>query len=80
MNDYRIDSNITYYPRLDTALYWVVPNVEFPVDVNILKSNNNVAIEFFQNRIFPKNRDFPIKSCPNFLKTVSKLKKHLVLL
>ena len=40
-NDYRIDSNITYYPRLDTVLYWVVPNVEFPIDVNTLKSNNN---------------------------------------
>ena len=50
--NYKIDSNINYYPRLDTALYWVVPNVEFPVDVKILKSNNNVAIEFFQNRIF----------------------------
>ena len=47
--NYKIDSNINYYPRLDTALYWVIPNIEFPVDVKTLKSNNNVAIEFFQH-------------------------------
>ena len=51
-NDYKIDSNFNYYPRLDTVLYWVVPNIEFPINVKTLKSNNNVAIEFFQNRIF----------------------------
>ena len=51
-NDYKINSNATYYPILDTALYWIVPNIDFSADVNTLKSNNNIAIEFFQNRIF----------------------------
>ena len=50
--EYKIDSNINYVPRLDTSLYWIVPNKELPADVNTLKSNNNIAIEFFQNRIF----------------------------
>ena len=50
--EYKIDSNISYVPRMDTSLYWIVPNKELPADVNTLKSNNNVAIELFENRIF----------------------------
>ena len=49
---YRIDSKVNYYPTIDTALYWVIPNIEFSTEINALKSNNNVALEFFENRIF----------------------------
>ena len=50
--EYKIDSNINYTPRMDTSLYWIIPDGELPPDLNVLESNNNVAIEFFENRIF----------------------------
>ena len=50
--NYKIDSNINYAPRLDTSLYWIIPDGELPPGINVLESNNNVAIEFFDNRIF----------------------------
>ena len=50
--EYTIDSNVNYVPHLDTSLYWIVPNKDLPVDINTLRSNNNVAIELFENRIF----------------------------
>ena len=50
--EYKIDSNINYTPRMDTSLYWIIPDGELPQDITVLKSNNNVAIEFFDNRIF----------------------------
>ena len=40
--EYKIDSNINYVPRLDTSLYWIVPNKELPADVNTLKSNKEI--------------------------------------
>lgn len=49
---YEVDTTINYYPTLDSTLYWIVPNGKFPESVEILKSNNNVAIEFFDGRIF----------------------------
>ena len=51
-NEYEIDSNINYFPKIDTSLYWIIQDGELHQDINILKSNNNVAIEFFENRIF----------------------------
>ncbi len=50
--EYKIDSTINYAPHIDTSLYWIIPYGELPPDINVLKSNNNVAIEFFDNRIF----------------------------
>ena len=50
--EYKVDSSINYAPRLDTSLYWIIPDGELPPNINVLESNNNVAIEFFDNRIF----------------------------
>jgi len=50
--NYNVDTTINYYPALDTSLYWILQDGEFPNDINILKSNNNVAIEFFEDRVF----------------------------
>ena len=36
---YNIDSNINYAPRLDTSLYWIIPDGELPPGINVLKSN-----------------------------------------
>ena len=49
---YNVDTTINYQATLDSSLYWVVPDAKISSDINILKSNNNVAIEFFDNRIF----------------------------
>ena len=51
-NDYIIDYDTNYFPQLDSMVYWLIPDGEIPIDVKPLKSNNNVAIEFYHNRIF----------------------------
>jgi hypothetical protein len=56
--DDRINTNTTYCPKLSEP-YWLIPSLDLPKDVKPQKSNNNVSISIFNNRLYVAFRTGP---------------------
>jgi hypothetical protein len=56
--DDSINTNISYCPKLSEP-YWLIPSLDLPKEVKPQKSNNNVTISIFNNRLYVAFRTGP---------------------
>ena len=56
--DYDVDTNVSYGVEVDPPK-WLIPSDKLPAEIQAMPSNNNVDIEYFEDRLFVAWRSAP---------------------
>jgi hypothetical protein len=57
-SDYDVDSSVEYRVEVDPPT-WLIPSDKIPPQIRVMASNNNVDIEYFEDRLFVAWRSAP---------------------